>query len=79
MRTLTVTGLHPDLPHVIQAAKTVRHRVNTRTGKITRKTVHGITDLPSTAASPQLIAQLARSQWGIEAVHHVRDTTHAPR
>jgi len=28
-------------------------------------------------ASPQLIGRLARSQWGIEAVHHVRDTTFA--
>lgn len=27
------------------------------------------------AASPQAIGQLARAQWGIEAVHHVRDTT----
>lgn len=40
-----------------------------------RETVHTITDLPARAASPQFIGQLARSQWGIEAVHHVKDTT----
>ena len=75
VRALTVSGLGLDFPHVTQAAKIVRYRVDVKTGKITRKTVYVITDLPSTTASPQLIAQLARSQWEIEAVHHVRDTT----
>lgn len=46
-----------------------------KTGKITRETVHAITDLTARAASPQAIGQLARAQWGTEAVHHVRDTT----
>ncbi|WP_240509366.1 ISAs1 family transposase [Streptomyces agglomeratus] len=75
VRALTVTGLGLDFPHATQAAKIVRHRACVKTGKVTRKTVYVITDLPSTTASPQLIAQLARSQWEIEAVHHVRDTT----
>jgi predicted transposase YbfD/YdcC len=75
VRALTVTGLGLDFPHVTQAAKIVRYRVDVKTGNITRKTVYVITDLPSTTASPQLIAQLARSQWEIEAMHHVRDTT----
>jgi predicted transposase YbfD/YdcC len=75
VRTLTVTGLGLDFPHVAQAAKIHRHRTDLKTGKITRETVYTITDLPARAASPQFIGQLARSQWGIEAVHHVRDTT----
>ncbi|MET8518437.1 ISAs1 family transposase [Streptomyces sp. NPDC005077] len=77
VRALTVTGLGLDFPHVVQAAKIVRYRVCVKTGKVTRKTIYTITDLPATAASPQLIAQLARSQWEIEAVHHVRDTVFA--
>jgi hypothetical protein len=75
VRTLTVTGLGLDFPHVAQAAKIHRHRTDLKTGKITRETVYTITDLPAPAASPQAIGQLARSHWGIEAVHHVRDTT----
>jgi predicted transposase YbfD/YdcC len=75
VRTLTVTDLHLDFPHVTQAAKIHRHRTDLRTGKITRETVYTITDLPPRAASPQAISQLTRSHWGIEAVHHVRDTT----
>ncbi|MFC5201789.1 transposase, partial [Streptomyces kaempferi] len=44
---------------------------------VTRQTVHAITDMTAREASPQLIGRLARSQWGIEAVHHVRDATFA--
>ena len=75
VRTLTVTDLGLDFPHVAQAAKIHRHRTDLKTGKITRETVYTITDFPARTASPQVIGQLARSQWGIEAVHHVRDTT----
>ncbi|MCX4775291.1 ISAs1 family transposase [Streptomyces sp. NBC_01264] len=77
VRTLTVTGLGLDLPHVVQAAKILRHRTDLKTGKVTRQTVHAITDMTSSEASPQLISRIARAQWGIEAVHHVRDTTFA--
>ncbi|MFE9934507.1 hypothetical protein [Streptomyces sp. NPDC005533] len=33
--------------------------------------------MTSSEASPQLIGRIARAQWGIEAVHHIRDTTFA--
>jgi predicted transposase YbfD/YdcC len=75
VRTLTITDLHLDFPHVAQAAKIHRHRTDLKTGKTTRETVYTITDLPAPAASPQAIGQLARAHWGIEVVHHVRDTT----
>ncbi|MFD7284241.1 ISAs1 family transposase [Streptomyces sp. NPDC059862] len=75
VRTLTITDLNLDFPHVAQAAKIHRHRTDLKTGKITRETVYTITDLPARTASPQAIGQLTRSQWGIEAVHHIRDTT----
>lgn len=77
VRTLTVTGLGLDFPHVVQAVKILRHRTEVRTGRVTRQTVYAITDMTAREASPQLIGRLARSQWGIEAVHHVRDTTFA--
>lgn len=64
-----------DFPHVAQATKVHRHRTDLKTGKITRENVYLIADLPAYAASLQAIGQLAGSQWGIEAVHHVRDTT----
>ncbi|MGW1767366.1 transposase [Streptomyces sp. NPDC002073] len=75
VRTLTVTGLGLDFPHVVQAVKILRYRTEIRTGRVTRQTVYAITDMPAREASPQRIGRLARSQWGIEAVHHVRDTT----
>ncbi|WP_162625114.1 hypothetical protein [Streptomyces cadmiisoli] len=75
VRTLTVTGPGLDFPHVTQAAKIHRHRTDLTTGKITRETLYTITDLTARAASPQTIGQLASAQWGIEALHHVRDTT----
>ncbi|MFI1445326.1 hypothetical protein [Streptomyces fructofermentans] len=75
VRTLTVTSLGLDFPYVAPAAKIHRHRTDLKTGKITRQTVYAITDLTARAASPHAIGQLARAQWGIEAVHHVRGTT----
>lgn len=75
VRTLTVTDLHRNFPHMAQTAKIHRHRTNLKTGTTTREIVYIITDLPARAASPQAIGQLARAHWGIEAVHHVRDTT----
>ncbi|MDQ2638863.1 MAG: ISAs1 family transposase, partial [Actinomycetota bacterium] len=77
VRTLTVTGLGLDSPHIVQAVKILRHRTDLKTGKATRQTLHAITDMTSAEASPQLIGRIARTQWSIEAVHHVRDTTFA--
>ncbi|MCX4546807.1 hypothetical protein [Streptomyces sp. NBC_01565] len=71
VRTLTITGLRLDFPHVAQAAKIHRHRTDLKTGKTNRETVYDITDLTARAASPQAVGQLARAQWGIEAVRHV--------
>lgn len=39
--------------------------------------MYGITDLASHQARPAVLGRIARSQWGIEALHHVRDTTFA--
>ncbi|MEU2835399.1 hypothetical protein ABZ667_43740 [Streptomyces lavendulae] len=77
IRTLTITGLNLDFPHAVQAVKILRHRTGLKTGRVTRQTIHAITDMTSSQASPQLIGRIARTQWGIEAVHHIRDTTFA--
>ncbi|GHC91206.1 hypothetical protein GCM10010349_79500 [Streptomyces flavofungini] len=55
----------------------LRHRTDLKTGKVTRQTVHAITDMPAHEASPRLIGRIARSQWDIEVVHHIRHTTFA--
>ncbi|WP_327318627.1 hypothetical protein [Streptomyces sp. NBC_01235] len=55
VRTLTVTG-----PGLDQAAKVLRRRTDLRTGKVTRQTVHVITDMTAHDASEQLIGRLAR-------------------
>ncbi|MFI7360320.1 ISAs1 family transposase [Streptomyces avidinii] len=60
VRTLTVTDLGLDFPHVTQAAKIHRHRTDLRTGKVTRETVYTITDLPARAVSPQAVGELVR-------------------
>lgn len=75
MRTLTVTGLGVDFPHVVQAAKVHRHRTDLKTGKVAREALYTVTDLSDWAASPQAIGHFARSHRGVEAVHHVRDVT----
>ncbi|WP_371666697.1 hypothetical protein OG985_45520 [Streptomyces sp. NBC_00289] len=48
--------------------KILRHRTDLKTGKVTRQTVHAITDRTAREASPQLIGRIARSQWGIDLV-----------
>ncbi|MGP3691746.1 ISAs1 family transposase [Streptomyces sp. IBSNAI002] len=63
-RTLTVTDLSLDFPHVVQAVKILRHRTDLKTGKVTRQTIHAITDMTAREASPQLIGRIARAQWG---------------
>ncbi|MFD3472832.1 hypothetical protein ACFWWM_42240 [Streptomyces sp. NPDC058682] len=61
-RVLTVTGLGLDFPHVVQAARILRNRVDAASGKSTRETVYAITGPTSAEATPQKIAQLAGSQ-----------------
>ncbi|MET7391837.1 hypothetical protein ACFYPT_40250 [Streptomyces sp. NPDC005529] len=48
-----------------------------KTGKVIRQSVYTITDMTAREASPQLIGRIARAQWAMEAVHHMRDTTFA--
>jgi predicted transposase YbfD/YdcC len=40
-------------------------------------TVYAITSLTAAQASPARLADWIRGHWGIEALHHIRDTTFA--
>jgi hypothetical protein len=40
-------------------------------------TVYAITNLTAAQASPARLADAIRGHWGIEALHHIRDTTFA--
>ncbi|MFF1478087.1 hypothetical protein ACFVYD_11010 [Streptomyces sp. NPDC058301] len=55
--------------------KLLRHRTTLKTGKVTRETVYAVTDMPSHQARPTRLNKIARSHWGIESVHHIRDVT----
>ncbi|MFJ8390139.1 ISAs1 family transposase, partial [Streptomyces sp. NPDC094438] len=74
-RALTITDLDLGFPFAVQAVKIRRHRTTRKTGKTTRPTIYAITDLNSRQAHPAALGKTAQSQWGIEAVHHVRDVT----
>ena len=37
-------------------------------------TVHAVTNLTAAQASPARLADYVRGHWGIEALHHLRDT-----
>jgi hypothetical protein len=40
-------------------------------------TVYAVTSLTAAQASPARLADYIRGHWGIEALHHIRDTTSA--
>ncbi|MFD5514175.1 ISAs1 family transposase [Streptomyces sp. NPDC127051] len=71
LQVLTASHLH--FLYARQAARVIRHRTDTTTGKRTRETVYVITDLPSRKAKPQDIALGVREHWKIEnKIHYVR-------
>jgi hypothetical protein len=70
-----VAGL--DFPHAIQAIRITR-RVRPLAGRRWRTmTAYAVTSLSATQASPARLADWIRGQWGIEALHHLRDVTFA--
>lgn len=80
-RTLQVLArVHPALPfpHVRQAVRIVRERVEMTSGEYEREVVYGITDVRDALAGPPVLAGWARGHWGIEnKIHYVRDMTFA--
>jgi predicted transposase YbfD/YdcC len=75
LQVTTVAGL--DFPHATQAIRITR-RVRPLTGRRWRTvTVYAVTSLTAAQASPARLADWIRGHWGIEALHHLRDTTFA--
>jgi predicted transposase YbfD/YdcC len=75
LQVTTVAGL--DFPHAAQAIRITR-RVRPLTSRRWRTvTVSAVTSLTAAQASPGRLADWIRGHWGIEALHHIRDTTFA--
>jgi predicted transposase YbfD/YdcC len=75
LQVTTVAGL--DFPHATQAIRITR-RTRPLTGRRWRTvTVHAVTSLTAAQAHPARLADYVRDHWGIEALHHIRDTTFA--
>ena len=75
LQATTVAGL--DFPHATQAIRITR-RVRPLTGHKWRTvTVYAVTNLTAAQASPARLTDWIRGHCGIEALHHLRDTTFA--
>jgi predicted transposase YbfD/YdcC len=75
LQVTTVAGL--DFPHATQAIRITR-RVRPLTGRRWRTvTAYAVTSLTAAQASPARLADWIRGHWGVEALHHLRDTTFA--
>jgi len=75
LQVTTVTGL--GFPHATQAVRITR-RVRPLTGRRWRTvTTYAVTSLTAAQARPGRLADWMRGHWGIEALHHLRDTTFA--
>ena len=75
LQVTTVAGL--DFPHATQALRITR-RTRPLAGRRWRTvTVYAVTSLTAAQAHPARLADYARGHWGIEALHHIRDTTFA--
>jgi predicted transposase YbfD/YdcC len=75
LQVTTVAGL--DFPHATQAIRIIR-RVRPLTGRHWRTVVvYAVTSLTAAQARPARLADWIRGHWGIEALHHIRDTTFA--
>jgi predicted transposase YbfD/YdcC len=75
LQVTTVAGL--DFPHATQALRITR-RVRPLAGRRWRTVVvYAVTSLTAAQASPARLADWIRGQWGIEALHHLRDVTFA--
>jgi predicted transposase YbfD/YdcC len=64
-------------PGARQAVQIKRRRTDRKTGRTTITTVYAVTDLTAEQVTPARLSELVRGHWGVEALHHVRDTTFA--
>ncbi|WP_406411180.1 hypothetical protein [Streptomyces sp. NBC_01614] len=60
-------------PGARQAVQLKRRRVHRKSGKVSIKTVYAVTSLTAEQATHAQLANVIRSHWQIEALHHVRN------
>jgi predicted transposase YbfD/YdcC len=75
LQVTTVAGL--DFPHATQAIRITRRVRSLHSHRWRTVTVYAVTNLTAAQASPARLADWIRGHWGIEALHHIRDTTFA--
>jgi predicted transposase YbfD/YdcC len=75
LQVTTVAGL--DFPHATQALRITRRTRPLDSRRWRTVTVYALTSLTAAQASPARLADWVRGQWGIEALHHIRDVTFA--
>ncbi len=75
LQATTVDGL--DFPHATQAIRITRRVRSLHSPRWRTVTVYAVTNLTAAQAHPARLADWIRGHWGIEALHHIRDTTFA--
>lgn len=75
LQVTTVAGL--DFPHATQAMRITRRARSLHSPRWRTVTVYAVTSLTAVQAHPARLADHVRGHWGIEALHHIRDTTFA--
>jgi predicted transposase YbfD/YdcC len=75
LQVTTVAGL--GFPHATQAIRITRRVRSLHSRRWRTVTVYAVTNLTAAQASPARLADYVRGHWGIEALHHIRDTTFA--
>jgi predicted transposase YbfD/YdcC len=73
LQVTTVAGL--GFPHAIQAMRITRQVRPLGSRRWRTVTAYAVTSLTAAQASPARLADWIRGHWGIEALHHIRDTT----
>jgi predicted transposase YbfD/YdcC len=77
-RSLWVTDATAlDFPHARRAVRIRRDGYDAAGALTSKEIVHAVTSLDEDRAGPADLARIARGQWGIEALHWLRDTAWA--
>jgi predicted transposase YbfD/YdcC len=78
LRRLQVTTVaRLDFPHATQAIRITRRARFLHSRRWRTVVVYAVTSLTAAQAHPARLADWIRGHWGIEALHHIRDTTFA--
>jgi Transposase DDE domain len=75
LQVTTIAGL--DFPHATQAIRITRRVRFLHHRRWRTVAVYAVTSLTAAQASRAHLADYVRGHWGIEALHHIRDTTFA--